>query len=348
MEEKDTTDRIKKVLLWIGASVLTIIIVAGAIISHTSASLFNYLFDERVEVGHIQISDISKTEKLKVLTMYKEVIVSQYKQEHGRFFGTNDYQIHSIYPGRVDLGFDLSKCDENWISMSGDTAIVSLPAVEILNKDKWLIDETKKQTPIEDGKWYAADYDKMAHRANALIIRNCELDNCYTLAEQQGFKVISNLLKTLGYENIKINIQRRDKYKPYYTINKSQGRYNNPHEFWTDPDGKDYVRYNNGARLYYSGNFEDGELLSVIDLFNEYTIDHNSQRWIINRQSSFVSVSIIFDHITKGSASANAEVRNADNGQLTSLKANMATIFSPNTTIVFSLMDKDGKLIKSY
>jgi len=348
MEKDETSGKIAKVLLWIVASILTLIIVVGAIIGRTGSNIFNYLFNERIEVGHIQISDLSKTEKLKVLTMYKEVIVSQYKQEHGRFFGTNDYQIHSIFPGRVDIGFDLSKCTDDWITIDGDTAIVSLPAVEILNKDNWLIDEAKKQTPIEDGKWSAADYDKMALRANALIKRNCELDNCYSIAEEQGFKVISNLLKTFGYSNVKINIQHRENYKPYYISSANHSRYDNAHEFWTDAEGKDFVKYENGAKLYYQGNFEGSELLSMVDLFNEYTIDHNSRRWDINRQQSFVSVSIHHENIAQGSTAANAVVRNADNSQITQLKAIMASIFSPHTTITFSLLDKDGKLLKSY
>lgn len=348
MEKKETTGKVTRVLLWIAACILTFIIVATALVSRTGTSLYNYLFSERVEVGHIQISDLSKTEKLKVLTMYKEVIVSQYKQERGRLFGTNNYQIHSIYPGRVDIGFDLSKCEDNWITMEGDTAIVNLPAVEILNKDNWLIDETKKRTPIETGKWSSTDYDKMARRANAMIKRNCELDNCYVLAEEQGFKVVSNLLNALGYDNIKINIQHRESYKPYYTATASQSRYLNPHEFRTDADGKDYVSYENGAKLYYQGSFDDGELLSMAELFNEYSIDHNSRLWNIKKQGNFVSVGIQYDNVKQGSSAANAVVRNADNGQITRLKAIIATIFSPGTTITFSLTDKDGKLLRSY
>ena len=308
--------------------------------------LYNYLFKPRTELGHIQITDLSKTAKLKVLTMYKEIIVSQYRQERGFLFSQNEYQIHSIYPGRLDIGFDLTKCEDDWIVTDGDTVIVSLPPVEILNKDAWYIDETKKQTPIEDGSWNNADYNTMAQRANALMRRTCELEDCYKQAETQGFKVVANLFKSFGYQNLKINIKTRDNYKPYHIVDADAAKYANPYQFYTGTDGSSYIHFSNGANLHYKGNFTQEELLSFIDLFNQFTIDEPVRLWNIQKQGSSLSIGMT-QEIPYGTTQTAILAQNVDQGRIIRIK-NAAAMICPKERISISILDRNGETIRVF
>ena len=307
------------------------------------SDLFDYLFKPRMEVGHIQLSDLSKTEKMKVLSMYKEVVVSQYRQGLSLFYGQSTDEIHTIYPGRIDIGFDLTKCDEHWISTEGDTVVVNLPPVDILNKDSWYIDEAKRQTPIEEGNWTSADYTKMARRANALIKRTCELEDCYKRAEAQGFKVVANLLRAFGFQNMRINIQTREQYKPYYIEDKNTAKYQNPHKFYTGLDGSTFIRFNNNAQLKYQGDFNDEELLAFIDLFNQYTIDQPLRRWNINKQGSKLTIGITTANLTQ----ANTILPGTEQSTLMRIKSG-ASMICPKTSITISLLDRGGKTIRDY
>jgi len=309
--------------------------------------LYDYLFKPRTEVGHIQLSDLSKTSKLKVLSLYKEVIVSQYRKERGLlFYSQNESQIHSIYPGRVDIGFDLTKCDDNWLTFEGDTAVVTLPPVEILNKDGWYIDEAKKQTPIEEGTWTADDQNKLALRANALIKRTCELEDCYKQAETQGFKVISNLLRAFGYQNLKIFILTREQYKPYYIIDANTVKYHNSYQFYTDTNGSDYILFSNGAKLNYSGSLNDEELLAFIDMFNQYTIDQPTREWHITKEGNKLNIGITLA-VSAGSTQASTAALQADQSRIIRIK-NAAAMICPKAAITISLMDRGGKTLRDF
>lgn len=341
--ENNRFDR-KRILRW-GIAALVVIAIFLFIRNQRQqiSNLFDYLFKPRVEVGHIQLSDLSKTEKMKVLSMYKEVVVSQYRQGLSILYGQNTAEIHSIYPGRIDIGFDLAKCDENWISTEGDTVVVNLPPVEILNKDGWYIDETKRQTPIEEGNWTSADYTKMARRANALIKRTCELEDCYKQAETQGFKVVTNLLRAFGYQNMRINIQTREQYKPFFIVDTNTAKYYNPYKYYTGLDGSTYIRFNNNAQLNYKGDFNDEELLAFIDLFNQYTIDQPLRRWDINKQGSKLTIAIT----TANHTLANTILPGTEQSTIMRIRSG-ASMICPKTNITISLLDRSGKTLRDY
>lgn len=349
MEEKleHREQQRKKIFRWVIAVAIVLMICLFFRAQRNNLfRLYNYLFKPRTELGHIQITDLSKTAKLKVLSIYKEVIISQYRQERGFLFSQNEYQIHSIYPGRIDLGFDLTKCDDDWIVTDGDTVIVSLPPVEILNKDAWYIDETKKQTPIEDGTWTTADYNTMAQRANALIRRTCELEDCYKQAETQGFKVVTNLLKTFGYKNLKINIKTRDNYKPYHIVDADAAKYVNSYQFYIGTNGNHYIHFNNGANLHYKGNFTQEELLSFIDLFNQFTIEEPIRLWNIQKQGGTLSIHMT-QEVPYGTTPTTILAQNVDQGRIIMIK-NAAAMICPKEQISISILDRNGETLREF
>ena len=313
------------------------------------AQAYHDIFSTRTEIGHVMLADLAKTDKLTVLSVYKEVIVSQYKIEPGIWYGTNEYQIHSVYPGRIDVGFDLTQCADDWLLMREDTAYVTLPPVEILNQGNWYIDETARQTPIEEGTWNQSDYARLAHRANALIKRNSELENCYRMAEDNGKRVVENLLKALGIRYVKVVVTPRESYKPFTLDVDGSGKNRVHYDFYTDTaKGSDYVKYADGGRLFYKGDISDEDLYSLIDMFSYFTRDKSSRYWTVFKQGNVFTITIMNQGLTKGSSAADAFVRSRRPADVERLSAALKQMLGDALQLTITEVDRRGEKLYQY
>jgi hypothetical protein len=170
-------------------------------------------------------------------------------------------EIHVVYPGRIDLGFDLSKCQDDWLTVQGDSTLVHMPAVEILNKNSNLTGLA--DVKIEVGKWQVADMNLLHDRANAQMLRSCEAEDCYRRAEELGAKALTELLSSFGYQNITVSIDHRASYGSY-SFNGSD----NAFQYWAEGTAR-YLKFRDGSRLIYDG-LGEYELLAFADLFRRY------------------------------------------------------------------------------
>ena len=176
------------------------------------------LGEEQITVSPITVSDLSKTMKIKVLTTYKEIIVDKEKKYVYKIpeikvfnytFGNivlkeNHYRLCAIFLCRADLGYDLSKVSPDWLTVRGDTAIVKMPPVELLNKGKWTVDETNKRTRtiIEDrgAKWTKEEKRILKLKANVKMRNSLVTEGIYKSANHQGKEIIANLIRSYGYK----------------------------------------------------------------------------------------------------------------------------------------------------
>lgn len=331
--------------------IVGLIIVAIAWLLYLSkdkaTQVYHSLFDSRTEIGHVMLSELAKTEKLTALSMYKEVIVSQYKEVPGRFYGTNLQQIHSVYPGRIDVGFDLTKCADDWLLMQKDTAYVKLPAVEILNQGGWYLDEAAHQTPIEEGTWDPEDYARLARRANALLKRNSELENCYQLAEDNGKRVVRNLLQAMGIQFVRVEVEPRDSYKPF-TIDVDGTGQNRVHYNFYMADGNRYVKFADGGMLYYLGDMDDEDLYSVIDMFSYFTQGRASRQWKVSKQGDRLIINMVNEALTKGTQAADAFIRGRKASDVERLRAALRQLFGESLQLTINEVDARGQQLYQY
>ena len=295
------------------------------------------------------LSELAKTEKMTVLSLYKEVIVSQYKEVPGLLYGTKLQQIHSVYPGRLDVGFDLTKCTDDWLLMREDTAYVKLPAVEILNQGGWYLDETAHQTPIEEGTWTNEDYVRLAHRANALLKRTSELENCYQMTEDNGKRVVRNLLQAMGIRFVKVEVEPRDSYRPFTIDFDGVGRKGKHYDFYVDASGKNrYVKFTDGSILSYQGDIEDEALYSVIDMFSYFTQGRSSRQWKLSKQGQRLQIDMVNLTLTKGTQAANAFVRSRRKADVERLSAALVQLFGEGLQLTITEVDRRGQQLYQY
>ena len=333
--------------------IIAIILVVIALILYFTKDVveevYHSVFEKRIEIGHVMLSDLAKTEKMTVLSLYKEVVVSQYKETPGMVFGSKRNQIHSVYPGRIDLGFDLKNCADDWLLMREDTAYVKLPAVEILNQGGWFIDEAARQTPIEDGEWTNEDYARLSHRANALIKRNSELEDCYRMAENNGKRVVQNLLQAMGIKYVQVEVTPRDYYRPFTIDYDATGRKGVHYDFYINgANGNRYVKFDDGGLLSYQGDIDDEALYSVIDMFSYYTQGKVARQWNVSKQGNHLKINMVNPTLTVGTKAADAFTRSRRKADVERLETALRQLFGENTQVTIVELDRKGVQLYRY
>ena len=220
------------------------------------------------KVWPITINQISKTEQLKVASFHKEILVSEHRISKGLFSNTED-KLYVIYPATLNLGFDLSKCDEQTFRRLGeDTVLVTLPPVEVLNKNGYTIDEAGKHTAIEKGTWSNETMGVLKSRAEAIMLRSCEYDSCYKKAEELGKVMVKALVKKLGFTTVIVEVQPRSNYG--LALLGERYACTTPYKFYRE-QGKRFLLLKGKVerRMYFpGGTFSYPELFALGDFFN--------------------------------------------------------------------------------
>ena len=113
-----------------------------------------------------------------------------------------DDKLVRIYYGKLSLGLNMHKTGPKWVEKRGDSTIVTLPPIELLDNN--FIDEARTKAFIETGDWTDADRENMYHTAYNKMLRRCmtkeNIQTAQTNAEQQFGK----MLKALGVEKYTI------------------------------------------------------------------------------------------------------------------------------------------------
>lgn len=222
-------------------------------------------FRPKTTISTVTLEEIQKIGQLKVLTVNKEFLVSQYRK---RSFLISDDEIHIVYDGRIDLGFDLSKCDANSIERRNDSTFIHMPPVEILNQDSMFVNPGVVK--IEDGKWTNTEMEAFKNRANAYMLYSSERDDCYRRAEKMGMQTFTELVSPLETNYIEVTVEGRESYgMPLEkNANKKKKAQANPYKYIIDGN-RHYLEYQNGGTLTYEG-VSDYDLIAVADMFNSY------------------------------------------------------------------------------
>lgn len=114
-----------------------------------------------------------------------------------------DKQLAQIYTGTVRLGIDMKKAPDDWFTAKGDTAILYLPTVGLLDKN--FIDEAQTKAFYEKGTWRAEDKNKLYAIAYRKMMARCLTVDNLRAARQQATAQFSQFFFAFGYKYIIIN-----------------------------------------------------------------------------------------------------------------------------------------------
>ena len=116
-----------------------------------------------------------------------------------------DDELIRIYYGTLRLGIDMREVDDDWLEHDGDTLVVKLPPVKLL--DEQFIDEARTQSFFESGKWTDADRHAMYERARERMkVRALNSSNLKS-AEENATRQFYQLMRSMGYDNVRVRLR---------------------------------------------------------------------------------------------------------------------------------------------
>lgn len=171
------------------------------VVTTTNTTVPDVVKNEKIDVTPTMIRSIEQIGEWSFLEINDEELVDTVRR--GIF--SND-ELVRIYYGTLRLGINLKDAKEGWLSMSGDTLVAKLPPVRLLDND--FIDETRTRSFIETGKWSHQDRMLMYNRADAMMRRRCLTRQNYQTARQNAKTQFENLLRSMGFEYVKVGFEK--------------------------------------------------------------------------------------------------------------------------------------------
>lgn len=157
--------------------------------------------DDGINITPEQIQSIRDIGQWEFLSISNEELVDTVRK--GLF---SDDQLVRIYYGTLRLGVDLSKTKKNWISAHGDTVVVKLPKVGLLDKE--FIDETRTKAFYESGRWTARDREALYRKARRQMLSHALTKQNLKTAEANAEDHVRQMMKTMGFNNITVTFEK--------------------------------------------------------------------------------------------------------------------------------------------
>ena len=124
----------------------------------TKEDYFSFGSDDQIDVTPTQIMSIKAIGEWEFLSVNAEELVDTVRKG----FFTDD-ELARIYYGTLRLGIDMGKLESDWIEASGDSVMLLLPKVGLL--DAAFIDEARTKSFFESGKWSPEDKEALYKKA---------------------------------------------------------------------------------------------------------------------------------------------------------------------------------------
>ena len=157
--------------------------------------------DDGINITPEQIQRIRDIGQWEFLSISNEELVDTVRK--GVF---SDDQLVRIYYGTLRLGIDLSKTKKNWITAHGDTVVVRLPKVGLLDKE--FIDETRTRAFYESGRWTARDREALYRKARRQMMSHALTKENLKTAEANAEHEVRRMMSAMGYNNITVKFDK--------------------------------------------------------------------------------------------------------------------------------------------
>ena len=192
--------------LLIGIPLLAVVgclLAAILIYNKVSSNSLSLVTDDRIDVTPQQIRTMRDIGEWEFLSVSDEEMIDTVRR--GIFF---DDQLVRIYYGTLRLGIDMKQLRDDAFSASGDTLLVTLPPVRLLDDN--FIDEARTRSFISKGTWDTSVRDDLYQRARQKMLQQCLTPQNLKHARQNAEEQFSEMLRAMGFEHIKITIDESD------------------------------------------------------------------------------------------------------------------------------------------
>ena len=179
--------------------VIVVAVIAGVfwLRGVTKDDHFSFGSDPQIDVTPTQIMSIKAIGEWEFLSVNAEELVDTVRKG----FFSND-ELARIYYGTLRIGIDMSQLDSDWIEAKDDSVVLLLPKVGLL--DAAFIDEARTKSFFESGKWSPEDKEAMYKKAYNQMKAHCLTKENLQAAEANGEEQMRNMMRSMGFKNIKI------------------------------------------------------------------------------------------------------------------------------------------------
>lgn len=159
--------------------------------------------DNRIDITPTIVTAMKETGEWQFLSVNDEELVDTTKKGFLR-----EEKLVRIYYGKLSLGIDMRKFEPHWIEQQGDTIIMTLPEIKLLDNE--FIDEARTKAFIETGKWTNADREKLYHKAYRRMIERCMTAENIAAAKENATEQIEKMMHAIGIEHCIIQFSDRN------------------------------------------------------------------------------------------------------------------------------------------
>ena len=186
-------------LLTILAVVVLVIILAAVAVYKVTQTSVGVDVDNKIELTPTQITSMEAIGEWEFLSISDEEMVDTLRRG---FF--SDDELVRIYYGTLRLGINMHKVTPGWIEQRGDSIIVNLPPIELLETD--FIDEARTQSFFQSGSWSEKDLAALYKRAYYNMRKRCMTPENMKSAEDNAVTQFYKLLRAMGFQNVSVRI----------------------------------------------------------------------------------------------------------------------------------------------
>ena len=187
----------KKKLIIILALTLAVLLAIMWLVHTISHTELTVDADQQIDVTPEQITSIKAIGEWEFLSIADEELVDTVRKG---FF--SDGHLSRIYYGTIRLGINLHQVEPGWVTASGDSLLVTLPAIGLLDRD--FIDEARTKSFYESGKWSHQDREALYRRAYQKMLKHALTPENLRQARQNGEAQMQRLFQAMGYEHVSI------------------------------------------------------------------------------------------------------------------------------------------------
>lgn len=189
----------------IGVGLVIVALLIAGFFWLRGASKNNYIdfgTSDAIDLTPTQIQSMKAIGEWEFLSVSTEELVDTVRK--GIF---SDDELVRIYYGTLRLGVNMQKVGDDWIQTSGDSITLTLPKIELLDKE--FIDEARTKSFYERGSWKPADRDALYQKAYRQMLSHSMTKENLQAAEANASQQMHDIMRALGYQHVSITFQKK-------------------------------------------------------------------------------------------------------------------------------------------
>ena len=189
----------------IGVGLVIVVLLIAGFFWLRGASKNNYIdfgTSEAIDLTPTQIQSMKAIGEWEFLSVSTEELVDTVRK--GIF---TDDELVRIYYGTLRLGVNMQKVGDDWIQTSGDSITLTLPKIELLDKE--FIDEARTKSFYERGSWKPADRDALYQKAYRQMLSHSMTKENLQAAEANASQQMHDIMRALGYQHVSVTFQKK-------------------------------------------------------------------------------------------------------------------------------------------